>query len=137
MTTPSAFTIHREAAGTAVRWSIETDPRFELLWLPIIGPTPFAILRTFDRELADAVGYFEPITMRVADLADRVGTKVGRAWQSLLRLERAGLISRDLEVDRFEHPVFVVDRSVRPLGDAEWARLPARLRSKYSTADLG
>lgn len=135
MSVPVAFTFHREASGPAEGWAI-TDPRVEQLWLPILGPTPYCILRVIDHELEQSRIYFDSVTLRMGDLADRVGTKVSRAWQSLLRLERAGLVKRDPELHRDEHPVFVADRSVRRIGDAEWARLPAQLRSRYSTLEL-
>jgi hypothetical protein len=136
MTIPHAFTVHREASGPALRWAID-DPRVELLWLPIIGPTPYCALRVFDRELGDAAEYFADHTIRMGDLADRLGVKIARAWQSLLRLERSALIVRDFERTHDDHPVFVVDRSVHPVGEAEWARLPARLRERHAGVELG
>lgn len=135
MSSPQAFTIHRAPAPAREGWAIR-DRRTEQLWLPLVGPTPYATLLLVDRELEEQTEYFAHVTLRVVDVAERIGVKVQRAFQSVLRLERHHLIGRDPETDTFEHPVFVVDRSVRPVGELEWPRLPAGVRARFAELEL-
>jgi hypothetical protein len=128
-----AFTIHHVSPAALGWWRFD-DPRVEQLWLPLIGPTPFCLLRMFHNDLTDL---FEPYTYAFSDVADSLGVNTKRAVRSLHRLEHFGLVDDDEQWSEDEAElVIAVPYNVRPIGEFEWARLPASVRERHSTLEL-
>lgn len=128
MTAPTAFTIRFVSPAQRFETYRVDDRRIDELWLPLLGPTPVAILRLLHR---DCVDLFEPRTYALDAFAARLGVKPARAFQSMLRLRRFQLVLDDeLETD-YDHPCYLVPYNVPPLRDQDWRRLPEAIRAEW------
>lgn len=127
MGSPVAITVGFRSSASLMDWRID-DPRVEGLWLPIVGPTPLVLLRLFHNDCSDL---FDVHTYTIEGLAERVGVKGSRAFQSVLRLRRHRLIFDDDETTDFDHPCYRVPYNVRPVNDGEFRVLPQSVRDVF------
>lgn len=135
MTTPQAFTVQAVPSEPVPAWKV-TDPLVEALWLPLLGPTSWALLRHIDGALSDQAEYFAPVTFRTADVADALFVKPNTVAHSLDRLRRFGLLAEDDITTSYEHPVMLSKRTVPVIGPKQWRRLPASVREKFASVQL-
>lgn len=64
------------------------------LWLPKLGPTPFILLRTMQRDLAQ-LDAEESATYIVDELGARCGVPPSRCWRSIERLVHFDFVYRE------------------------------------------
>ncbi len=139
MTLPAAFTIYPVTlARTELTYWRLSDPMVEKLWLPLIGPTPFVLVRYLNGVLEERAGahWGEPVTFRTADVAEHIGVAPRRAFESVLRLRRFHLLEEDDITTEYDHPCYCWRGAVRPIGVKEWRRLPASVREEYAEIPL-
>lgn len=136
MSTPEAFTITRPIPAPSDDWLV-TDDRVEALWLPAVGPTSWCLLRLLNAELTDHAEYFARVTLRTSDVAERLFVKNERAFKALTRLRSFRLIDEDpIDSDTYDAPLYLIRRTVRPVGPKEWRKLPASVRERYAELPL-
>lgn len=135
--TPDRFSVQHVSPnpGELNYWMV-SDEMVERLYLPMLGPTSYCLLRLLDRVLGDLPRIFERVDFQTADVADMLGVRPKVAFHALERLRQFRLLDEDQIETTYDEPCFAFRRCVQPIGVKEWRRIPESVRRQFANVDL-